>query len=137
MPPANSTARFLATAAGLFVLLILSSCVQRQPANDVGDPGFPFGPSAVTNQSLAYTPDIKPILDADCSECHSARRTDGNYSVANYSALLNNQQTGDAKTAREHVSLFPRRCGDEVDQDFPVDGLLQRRRDQIADANET
>lgn len=77
----------------------LSSCVQGQKAADTGDPGFPFGPSAIGVQTLAYVQDIKPILDRDCFSCHSTRDALGNYSVATYADVLNRQTPGDAKSS--------------------------------------
>ena len=75
------------------------ACVQGQRASDTGDPGFPFGPSAIGVQPLAYVPDIKPILDRDCLSCHSSRDARGNYSVATYDAVMNRQTAGDAKSS--------------------------------------
>jgi hypothetical protein len=77
----------------------LGACVQGQRANDTGDPGFPFGPSAISTQTLSYVQDIKPILDLDCSSCHSARDARGNYSVGNYASVMNGQRPGDAKSS--------------------------------------
>ncbi len=75
------------------------SCVQGQRATDTGDPGFPFGPSAVGTQTLAYAQDIKPILDRDCLSCHGPRRAVGNYSVATYADVMNGQRPGDASSS--------------------------------------
>ena len=77
----------------------LSGCVQGQPATDTGDPGFPFGPSAIGVQTLAYMPDLKPILDSDCASCHSQARTAGNYSVATYANVMSGQRPGDASSS--------------------------------------
>lgn len=74
-------------------------CVQSHPAADTGDPGFPFGPSAIGVQPLAYVPDIKPILDRDCLSCHSTREARGNYSVSDYAATLSGQRPGDARSS--------------------------------------
>jgi hypothetical protein len=76
-----------------------SACVKSNPAADTGDPGFPFGPSAVAVQSLAYVQDIKPIFDTDCLSCHSARDARGNYSVGTYADVMNGQRSGDAKSS--------------------------------------
>src|SRR5204863_1167713 len=62
----------------------LSACVQDQKAADAGDPGFPFGPTAIGVQTLSYVQDIKPILDRDCLSCHSTRNARGDYSVSTY-----------------------------------------------------
>lgn len=82
----------------LFGASLWSACVQGQRATDVGDPGFPFGPSAVPVQPLAYVQDIKPILDRDCLECHGAREARGNYSVATYAAAVRGQTPGDSRS---------------------------------------
>jgi hypothetical protein len=91
-------------AWGLGILLILvacgwSGCVRSRPATDTGDPGFPFGPSAMGVQPLAYIPDIKPILDRDCQWCHSQRDARGNYSVSDYAAVVNGQTPGNAHSS--------------------------------------
>jgi hypothetical protein len=83
----------------LCALLAVAGCVQGQRASDTGDPGFPFGPSAIGTQTLAYTPDIKPILDRDCASCHGGRRADGNYSTNTYTTVLQGQRPGDASSS--------------------------------------
>jgi hypothetical protein len=77
----------------------VSACVQGQKATDTGDPGFPFGPSAIGTQTLAYVQDIKPILDKDCLSCHGQREARGNYSVATYADVMNGQKPGDARSS--------------------------------------
>jgi hypothetical protein len=74
-------------------------CVKSSPATDTGDPGFPFGPTAIGVQPLAYVPDIKPILDRDCLSCHSARDARGNYSVNSYAASVSGQTPGNARSS--------------------------------------
>lgn len=75
------------------------ACVQGQRATDTGDPGFPFGPSAIGTQTLAYVQDIKPIFDRDCASCHGGRETAGNYSVNTYANVLAGQRPGDASSS--------------------------------------
>jgi hypothetical protein len=77
----------------------ISACVKASPAADISDPGFPFGPSAVSTQSLAYLQDIKPIFDADCLSCHSSRDARGNYSVSTYAEVMSGQRPGDAQSS--------------------------------------
>ncbi len=85
---------------GLIIIGVLTSgCAQAQPATDLGDPGFPFGPSAVGVQPLAYVQDIKPIFDRDCLSCHSTRDARGNYSVSTYAEVMNDQRAGDASSS--------------------------------------
>jgi mono/diheme cytochrome c family protein len=77
----------------------MSACVQGQRATDTGDPGFPFGPSAIGVQTIAYVQDIKPIFDRDCASCHGVRDTAGNYSVSTYANALMGQRPGDARSS--------------------------------------
>lgn len=102
-----------------FGALALSACVQGQKATDTGDPGFPFGPSAVGVQSLSFVQDINPILQRDCLSCHSAREARGNYSVSTYAETLNGQTRGDAKsplvtTGSPGGSMYQYYSGDAV-----------------------
>ena len=82
-----------------FAAVVAASCVQGQKANDTADPGFPFGPSAIGVQPLAYQQDVKPIFDRDCLSCHGARRAAGNYSVETYTATMAGQRPGDASSS--------------------------------------
>jgi hypothetical protein len=77
---------------------LVCACVQGQPATDTGDPGFPFGPSAVGVQPIAYVQDIKPIFDRDCLNCHGGREAAGNYSVRSYADAVAGQRPGDASS---------------------------------------
>jgi hypothetical protein len=90
---------FLIPFGPLFVSACLAtSCVQGQPAGDLGDPGFPFGPSASGSQPVAYVQDIKPIFDRDCLSCHRAREAAGGYSVSTYADAVSGQRPGDASS---------------------------------------
>ena len=97
--------RFAIGAWRARLLLLLSTsalvcaCVQGQPATDTGDPGFPFGPSAIGVQPLAYVQDIKPIFDRDCLNCHGLREAAGNYSVRSYADAVAGQRPGDASSS--------------------------------------
>jgi hypothetical protein len=80
-------------------LTCVAACVQGGAAGDTGDPGFPFGPTPLPVTPLAYVPDIKPILDADCSQCHSSRDARGDYSVSTYADTVSGQRAGDARSS--------------------------------------
>ena len=88
-----------ACALALSVAFVVSGCVQGRRASDTGDPGFPFGPSAIGTQTLAYVQDIKPILDRDCLSCHGGRDLAGNYSVVSYADVLSGQRPNDASSS--------------------------------------
>ena len=97
--------RFAIGTCRAWLLLLLSTsalvcaCVQGQPATDTGDPGFPFGPSAIGVQPLAYAQDIKPIFDRDCLNCHGGREAAGHYSVRSYNDTIAGQRPGDASSS--------------------------------------
>jgi hypothetical protein len=91
--------RFILCGILLVNVAAIGACVSGNPATDVGDPGFPFGPSAVGARSLSYEQDIKPIFNADCLSCHGPREARGNYSVSTYAAVMNGQRAGDAKSS--------------------------------------
>jgi hypothetical protein len=81
----------------LSTTLCLSACVRGQRATDTGDPGFPFGPSAIGVQPIAYVQDISPIFNRDCLSCHGGREDAGNYSVGSYANVMSGQRPGDAR----------------------------------------
>lgn len=102
---AAGAAKFLIfLSIGVLVSVVVGGCVKGQAATDSGDPGFPFGPSSVSTEQLAFIQDIKPILDRDCLSCH---RSDGRgggdraagYSVSTYTDVLASQTPGDAKSS--------------------------------------
>jgi hypothetical protein len=100
MPAASAAAKCLPfLLIGALVPVVVSGCINGQPASDTGDPGFPFGPSSVGTQPLAYVQDIKPILDRDCLSCHRSNGAEGGYSVSTYADVLAGQRPGDAKSS--------------------------------------
>ena len=107
MPTVSAAAAakfFIFLSAGVLISVVVGGCIKGQAATDSGDPGFPFGPSAISTQQLAYIPDIKPILDRDCLSCHrsNGRGEDeraGGYSVSTYADVLAGQRPGDAKSS--------------------------------------
>lgn len=89
----------LAWASVLGIFGLVSACVHSNPAADTGDPGFPFGPSAIGVQPLAYVQDVKPIFEADCSRCHNSENQRGNYSDSTYAEAITGQRPGDARSS--------------------------------------
>jgi hypothetical protein len=111
--------KFLLSSSLLLAAIGWPACVQGTRATDIGDPGFPFGPTAIGVQTLAYVQDIKPILDKDCLSCHGTRGASGNYSVATYADVMNGQTRGDAKgslvvTGSPGGSMYRYYSGDAV-----------------------
>jgi uncharacterized membrane protein len=48
---------------------------------------------------LAYVPDVKPILDADCVRCHSAGNARGGVSLSTYAEVMRTVTPGSASSA--------------------------------------
>lgn len=48
---------------------------------------------------LAYVPDVKPILDADCLRCHSTNNAQGGVSVSTYAQVMRIVTPGSAASA--------------------------------------
>ena len=88
--------RWWTWALCLLTTFCVAACVRGQRATDTGDPGFPFGPSAVGPQTLAYVQDIKPIFDRDCVQCHGGFENAGGYSTSTYASVMRDQTPGDA-----------------------------------------
>ena len=85
--------------AVLLLGLAAFSCVQARPADDTGDPGFPFGPtSGLALGPLAYVQDIKPLLDQNCVECHGPGIGESGYRLHTYAEVMRNQTPGDARS---------------------------------------
>jgi len=106
--PARAAKYFILVLIALLMAIAGAACVKGQPAIDTGDPGFPFGPTSITVQPLAYIPDVKPILDRDCSECHGGDgrgdEEEGGYSVRTYTDVMAGQTPGDAKSSLVRTS---------------------------------
>jgi hypothetical protein len=112
MPPVSTFAKFYVLLGILSFGIVANGCVKGQPASDTGDPGFPFGPSAIGVQPLGYIQDVKPILDRDCLSCHRSGEPAGGYSVSTYANVLDGQTIGNADsklvvTSSPGGSMYP------------------------------
>jgi hypothetical protein len=100
---AAGTIRFMPLRRCVLLMVVstafgAAACVGRQAATDTGDPGFPFGPTAIGVRPIAYVQDIKPVFDRDCSQCHGGREAQGQYSVGSYANVIAGQRPGDASS---------------------------------------
>ena len=48
---------------------------------------------------MAYTPDLQPIFNSDCTSCHSGSRPAGNYSMTSYNGVMRAVRVGSASSA--------------------------------------
>jgi mono/diheme cytochrome c family protein len=63
-------------------------------------PASPTPPvSTPTAQKVAYSPDLQPIFNADCTSCHGSNRPAGSYSMTTYSGVMRAVRVGSASSA--------------------------------------
>jgi hypothetical protein len=48
---------------------------------------------------VAYSPDLQPIFNTDCTSCHSGSYAAGRYSVSSYSGVMAAVRAGSASSA--------------------------------------
>ena len=53
---------------------------------------------------LAYVQDVKPVLDANCTRCHSGSRPDGNVTLTSYAGVMRVVQPGNANSLLVRVT---------------------------------
>jgi mono/diheme cytochrome c family protein len=95
-------------------------------------------PTPAPVQKIAYTPDLQPIFNADCTSCHGGNRPAGNYSMSSYSNVMRAVRVGSASSAlvivtRSNGSMYRFFSGDRatksamVTQWVVTDGAAQSR----------
>src|SRR5262245_34108636 len=105
--------RSISWSIGLWLAVVASAC---------GDGPTPTAPSVVLPDSstggasgstaaapgsastVGYTDDIKPILDADCTRCHSSRNHNAGVDLSSYAAVLRTLRPGDANSVLIHAT---------------------------------
>jgi len=48
---------------------------------------------------VAYSPDLQPIFNTDCTSCHGSNRPSGNYSMTTYNGVMKAVRVGSASSA--------------------------------------
>lgn len=69
-----------------------------------GTTGSTGGTTSGTQSALAYTQDIKPLLDGDCIRCHNPRTRDGNVDLSTYTTVMRVVSPGSANSLLIRVS---------------------------------
>jgi len=70
------------------------------PAATPPPPATPtHAPPATSSSAVAYTPDLQPIFDSDCTPCHGGRSPAARYSTASYAGVMAAVQPGSAASA--------------------------------------
>ncbi len=108
---------------------VSAGCVTQQPATDVAEsiagptplraagptgtatPPVPPPTPAPGSITIAYTPDMAPIFQADCVQCHSGSRPAGNYSMSTYAQVMRGVVAGNARsrlvvTTQRNASMY-------------------------------
>jgi hypothetical protein len=110
----------LAVCIGLAA--IMSAC---------GDgPGGPTSPTAITlgggnpanpggSTTIGYTLDIKPLLDGNCTRCHSTRNANGRVDLTTYASVMRVVRAGSAasdlvRATQQGGSMYREWSGDRA-----------------------
>lgn len=77
------------------------------------------GSTSGTQSALAYTQDIKPLLDGDCIRCHNSRTHDGNVDLSTYSTVMRVVSAGSSnslliRASRNGGSMYREWSGDRA-----------------------
>jgi hypothetical protein len=124
----------------LTVVGVSFGCVAQQPAVDTVLSSLPTQPTSVTPASptttpsptpsptptptpttvtVAYTPDLQPVFQADCVRCHSGSRPNGNYAMQTYAQVVRAVAVGNARsrlvtTTQSNGSMYRYFSGDRL-----------------------
>lgn len=76
-------------------------------------------PTAATAQKIAYSPDLQPVFNSDCTSCHGGSRPAGSYSMSTYSGVMRAVTVGSASSAllivtRSNGSMYRFFSGDRA-----------------------
>jgi hypothetical protein len=95
MAPSVSGRTIRACLFSAAAVLYLSACryVATSPTTDATSSG-----PASNSTSLTYTTDVAPILNADCTRCHSGSTAQGGVDLSSYSGVLKVVVAGSANS---------------------------------------
>jgi len=87
----------------VFLAAIVAAAVPLSQACKAGTFGSsPTGPSTLTplpaGVTPAYTQDIKPILDSDCTRCHGTRSPSAGVDLTSYTGVMRVVAAGNANS---------------------------------------
>jgi len=83
----HRTIKNLLLLAGLMIVMALSSCYNDNYANL-----YPAGVCDTTN--VTFTANVLPVINANCTGCHSGGAAAGNLSLANYNDIVASINSG-------------------------------------------
>ena len=111
-------ARLMRKSIGLAACL-WSAAVLAVNQNPAGPPAQPSAPTLVD-----YQRQVRPVLDAACSECHSQDKRRGGLSLATYDDVLEGGRSGAAvRPGNSAGSLLVHRVSGETEPQMPKDEL--------------
>jgi len=90
------------------VMVAAVSCGGGSPAAPTsvssGSTTTPSGGTGTGTVSVAYTQDVKPVLDADCVRCHSASNARAGVDLSSYASTMRVVQAGSASSLLVRVT---------------------------------
>ena len=89
-------------------------------------------PTPATAQKIAYSPDLQPFFNSDCTPCHGGSRPAGSYSMSSYNGVMRAVTVGSASSAlvivtRSNGSMYRFFSGDRAAKAAMVSGKQQQR----------
>lgn len=98
---------FVRGAAAVFAAAVMSACGGGGPSSPTPVASSSSSTSTTTTTTpptttgtatVAYTNDVKAVLDADCVRCHSASVREGGVDVSSYAAVMRIVTAGNANS---------------------------------------
>jgi len=88
-----------AAAVGVIAMLVLASACGAGASTPTGPSSTSISvPDPSNATSITYTANIAPILQSDCTTCHSASARTGGYDFTTYAAVMHAVTPGSAQS---------------------------------------
>ena len=116
--------RWTATATVVVGVAMLAVALYARAGEALARQAAPLQPAGVPSPPVDFASQIKPILEANCLECHSADKRKGGLSLAAYTDMLDGGRSGAVvRPGRAADSLLLARVRGEVGDQMPLDAL--------------
>lgn len=83
------------------IVLIANSCTYHNE-----DEYFKDNPSICYTENMSYATDINPVLQANCTSCHSSTNQQGGVNLEQYSGVASVSKTGVLVSVIKHENGF-------------------------------
>jgi len=116
--------RWTATFTVVVGVAMLAVALYARAGEALATQAAPAQRAAVPSPPVDFASQIKPIIEANCLECHSADKRKGGLSLAAYTDVLDGGRSGAVvRPGRAADSLLLARVRGEVGEQMPLDAL--------------